>query len=92
MTILSFSKACSVASISLRSNLTRSVVQGYSFTFLPRPDGDMELNNIVYFRPTIDDASPLRAPRPSCSSNTKPRATACFARRRCDEYSMLSSR
>ena len=35
------------------------MVQGYSFTFLLRPDGDMELNNIVYFRPTIDDPSPL---------------------------------
>ena len=45
--------------VSLRSNLTASVVQGYSFTFLLRPDGDMELNNIVYFRPTIDDPSPL---------------------------------
>ena len=57
--------------VSLRSNLTASVVQGYSFTFLLRPDGDIELNNIVYFRPTIDDPSPLRAPRPGCSSNTK---------------------
>ena len=45
--------------VSLRSNLTASVVQGYSFTFLLRPDGDIELNNIVYFRPTIDDPSPL---------------------------------
>lgn len=44
----------------LRSNPTASVVQGYSFTFLPRPEGDFELNNIVYFRPTIDDATPLR--------------------------------
>jgi len=43
----------------LRSNLAASVVQGYSFSFLSRPDGDMELNNIVYFRPTIDDPSPL---------------------------------
>jgi glycosyltransferase domain-containing protein len=43
----------------LRGNPAASVVQGYSFTFLPRPDGDMELNNIVYFRPTIDDGSPL---------------------------------
>ena len=45
--------------VSLRSNLAASVVQGYSFSFLSRPDGDMELNNIVYFRPTIDDPSPL---------------------------------
>ena len=45
--------------VSLRSNLAASVVQGYSFSFLSRSDGDMELNNIVYFRPTIDDPSPL---------------------------------
>jgi len=45
--------------VSLRSNLAASVVQGYSFSFVSRPDGDMELNNIVYFRPTIDDPSPL---------------------------------
>jgi glycosyltransferase domain-containing protein len=44
----------------LRGNPAASVVQGYSFTFLPRANGDMELNNIVYFRPTIDDASPLQ--------------------------------
>jgi glycosyltransferase domain-containing protein len=45
--------------VSLRSNLAASVVQGYSFSFLSRPDGDIELNSIVYFRPTIDDPSPL---------------------------------
>jgi glycosyltransferase domain-containing protein len=44
----------------LRSNPATSVVQGHSFTFLPRPEGDIELNNIVYFRPTIDDRTPLR--------------------------------
>ncbi|MGZ3387960.1 MAG: TIGR00180 family glycosyltransferase, partial [Isosphaeraceae bacterium] len=33
----------------LRTNVSASTVQGYSFTFLPRSDGDMELNNIVYF-------------------------------------------
>jgi glycosyltransferase domain-containing protein len=43
----------------LSANPAASVVQGYSFTFLARPDGDMELNNIVYFNPTIDDDSPL---------------------------------
>ena len=43
-----------------QEHLSASTVQGYSFTFLPRSDGDMELNNIVYFRPTIDDASPLQ--------------------------------
>jgi glycosyltransferase domain-containing protein len=43
----------------LRDNAAAAAVQGYSFTFLPRPDGDIELNNIVYFTPTIDDASPL---------------------------------
>ena len=55
----SFSKACWHCLVSLRSNLAASVVQGYSFSFVSRPDGDMELNNIVYFRPTIDDPSPL---------------------------------
>jgi glycosyltransferase domain-containing protein len=44
----------------LRSNPVSSVVQGHSFTFLLRPEGDIELNNIVYFRPTIDDRTPLR--------------------------------
>jgi glycosyltransferase domain-containing protein len=43
----------------LRRNPVASAVQGYSFTFLPRPDGDMELNNIVDLGPTIDDSSPL---------------------------------
>jgi hypothetical protein len=43
----------------LRSNPAASTVQGYSLTFQPRANGDMELNN-VYFRPTIDDASPLQ--------------------------------
>jgi glycosyltransferase domain-containing protein len=43
----------------LRDNVAAAAVQGYSFTFLPRPDGDIELNNIVYFSPTIGDASPL---------------------------------
>lgn len=44
----------------LRSNPAASVVQGYSFTFLPRPDGNMELHNIVYFTPSIEEATPLR--------------------------------
>jgi glycosyltransferase domain-containing protein len=44
----------------LRSRPVSSVVQGHSFTFLPRPEGDIELNNIVYFRSTIDDRTPLR--------------------------------
>jgi glycosyltransferase domain-containing protein len=43
----------------LRDNVAAAAVQGYSFSFLPRPDGDIELNNIVYFTPTIDAASPL---------------------------------
>jgi hypothetical protein len=43
----------------LRVNAAASVVQGYSFTFLARPDGDVELNNVVYFTPTINDGSPL---------------------------------
>lgn len=44
----------------LRDNPAASAVQGFSFTFLPRPDGDMELNNIVYFSPSIDAGSPLQ--------------------------------
>ena len=43
----------------LRNNPAASVVEGCTLTFLPRADGDMELNNIVYFRPTIEDPSPL---------------------------------
>jgi hypothetical protein len=71
----------------LRSSPAASVAQGYSFTFLPRPEGDIELNNIVYFRPTIGDSSPLRRlDKLFCSSNTKLRATASFARRHCGEY------
>jgi glycosyltransferase domain-containing protein len=44
----------------IRTSPAASVVQGHSFSFLPRPDGDIELKNIAYFRPTIDDSSPLR--------------------------------
>ena len=43
----------------LRSNPSASVAQGYSFSFLCRQDGDMDLGNILYFTPTIDDATPL---------------------------------
>jgi glycosyltransferase domain-containing protein len=43
----------------LRGNPAASVVQGYSFSFLPRLDGNIELNSIRYFTPTIDDSSPL---------------------------------
>ena len=43
----------------LRSSPMSSVVQGYSFTFLQRPEGDIELNNIGS-RPTVDDPSPLQ--------------------------------
>jgi glycosyltransferase involved in cell wall biosynthesis len=35
------------------------VAQGYSFSFLCQPNGDMDLGNILYFSPTIDDPSPL---------------------------------
>jgi glycosyltransferase domain-containing protein len=44
----------------LRDNPAAVAVQGFSFTFLPRPDGDIELNNIVYFSPSIDEGSPLQ--------------------------------
>jgi glycosyltransferase domain-containing protein len=43
----------------LRSNQRASVSQGYSFSFLCQPNGNMDLGNILYFSPTIDDASPL---------------------------------
>jgi glycosyltransferase domain-containing protein len=44
----------------IRRNPLASAAQGCSFTFLPRPDGNMELNSMVYLGPTIDDDSPLR--------------------------------
>lgn len=44
----------------LRGHPAAVAAQGFSFTFLPRPDGDMELNNIVYFSPSIDEGSPLQ--------------------------------
>jgi glycosyltransferase domain-containing protein len=43
----------------LRGNPGAAVAQGFSFTFLPQPDGDLELNNIVYFNPSINDSAPL---------------------------------
>jgi glycosyltransferase domain-containing protein len=43
----------------LRRNPAASVAQGRSFGFQPRPDGDMELNNTVDLRATIEDLSPL---------------------------------
>lgn len=43
----------------LRSNPLASVAQGYSFSFLCRQDGDMDLGNVLYFTSTIDDATPL---------------------------------
>jgi glycosyltransferase domain-containing protein len=44
----------------LRGDPAAVAAQGFSFTFLPRPDGDVELNNIVYFTPSIDEGSPLQ--------------------------------
>ena len=43
----------------LRADPSASVAQGYSFSFLCRQDGGMDLGNILYFTPTIDDATPL---------------------------------
>jgi glycosyltransferase domain-containing protein len=43
----------------LRSNPQASVAQGYSFSFQCRPNGDMDVRSILYFTPTIDDATPL---------------------------------
>jgi glycosyltransferase domain-containing protein len=43
----------------LRSNRQASVAQGYSFSFQCQPNGDMDVGSILYFTPTIDDATPL---------------------------------
>jgi glycosyltransferase domain-containing protein len=43
----------------LRSTPRASVAQGYSFSFLCRPDGGMDLANVLYFSSTIDNATPL---------------------------------
>ena len=43
----------------LRSNPSASVAQGYSFSFLCQHNGDMDLGNILYFTPTIDNSTPL---------------------------------
>jgi glycosyltransferase domain-containing protein len=43
----------------LVSSPQAAAAQGYSFSFLCRMDGNMELGNILYFSSTIADASPL---------------------------------
>jgi glycosyltransferase domain-containing protein len=43
----------------LRSNPQASVAQGYSFAFLCQPNGNMHLGAILYFSPTVSDATPL---------------------------------
>jgi glycosyltransferase domain-containing protein len=43
----------------LRHNPQASVAQGYSFSFLCRPDGAMDLGNILYFSSSVDDVNPL---------------------------------
>jgi hypothetical protein len=43
----------------MREDKNVSVAQGYSFTFLPLADGNVELNNIAYFSPSIAQDSPL---------------------------------
>jgi glycosyltransferase domain-containing protein len=43
----------------LRANPLASVAQGYSFSFLCRQSGDMDLGSLLYFNSTIDDAAPL---------------------------------
>jgi glycosyltransferase domain-containing protein len=43
----------------LVSNPQASAAQGYSFSFLCRMDGNMEIGNILYFSSTIADATPL---------------------------------
>ncbi len=43
----------------LRVEPRAGVAQGYSFSFLCRSDGGMDLGNILYFTPTIDASTPL---------------------------------
>jgi hypothetical protein len=43
----------------LRCNPQASVAQGYSFSFLCQKNGNVDLGNVLYFTPTIDDAAPL---------------------------------
>lgn len=43
----------------LMANPEASVAQGYSFSFLCRVDGDIELGNILYFSSSITDKAPL---------------------------------
>jgi glycosyltransferase domain-containing protein len=43
----------------LRADPQASVAQGYSFSFLCRHTGEMDLGNILYFSSTIDGATPL---------------------------------
>jgi glycosyltransferase domain-containing protein len=43
----------------LRCNARASVAQGYSFSFFCRPDGNMDLGNVLYFTSTIEDPTPL---------------------------------
>lgn len=44
----------------LRTNPNASVAQGYSFSFQCRQDGNIDVNNILYFSPTIVDSEPLK--------------------------------
>lgn len=44
----------------LRANPTASVAQGYSFSFQCRQDGNIDINNILYFSPTVADSEPLK--------------------------------
>jgi glycosyltransferase domain-containing protein len=43
----------------LRDRPDAAVVQGRSFSFQAHENGDVDLNNVVYFTPTIEDAQPL---------------------------------
>jgi glycosyltransferase domain-containing protein len=44
----------------LRADPNASVAQGYSFSFQCRDDGNIDVNNILYFSPTIADSEPLK--------------------------------
>lgn len=44
----------------LRADPNASVAQGYSFSFQCKNDGNIDVNNILYFSPTIADSEPLK--------------------------------
>jgi glycosyltransferase domain-containing protein len=57
----------------LRINPDASAAQGRSFTFLHRPDGDIELHSTSCFSPSIADRSPLERLAKSFAQDQAPR-------------------